>query len=146
MAITKKGKWRYGESQFDIHEEITRYSKANAYVAKHFTDVVCECGNTSFRLLVDNDEDAAVRLCCRCQKEHPIGDSQEYLEDAELEECACPCKEEEFEITCGVALYKNSEDAKWLYLGCRCIKCGLTAVYADWKSESGNYQNFLKTI
>lgn len=146
MALTKKGKWRYGENQIDIREEILRYSKANTYSAKHFANAVCKCDNTTFHLLVDGDEDVAVRVCCQCKKDCPVGDSQEYLEVANLEECACPCEAEEFEITCGVALYKNSEDVKWFYLGCRCIKCGLTAIYADWKTESGNYQDFLKTI
>jgi hypothetical protein len=39
---------------------------------------------------------------------------------AELEKCACPCGGEEFEITIGVSLFEDSEDVRWLYLGCRC--------------------------
>lgn len=146
MALIKKGKWRYGENQSDIQHEIKRYSKSNTYIAEHFLDAVCDCSNTIFHLSVGSNEDVAVRTCCRCRNAHPIGDSQEYLEDSNLEECACPCEAEEFEITCGIALYKNSEDVKWLYLGCRCVKCGLTAIYADWKSESGNYRDFLKVV
>ena len=46
--------------------------------------------------------------------EHPIGDSSEYLKDAELEECACPCGSEEFEITVGVSLYEDSNDVRWM--------------------------------
>jgi len=78
--------------------------------------------------------------------EHPIGDSSEYLKDAELEERACPCGSEEFEITVGVSLYEDSNDVRWLYVGCRCPKCGLTAVYGDWESEFNGYQSLLARV
>ena len=58
-----------------------------------------DVGRHTFRLSLDDDEEAAVRRCVACMAEHPIGDSSEYLKDAELEECACPCGSEEFEIT-----------------------------------------------
>lgn len=82
-----------------------------------------------------------------CESEaHPIGDSANYLDEAELEECACPCGMEAFEITAGVSLYTNSEDVRWLYLGCRCPACGLTAVYGDWKNEFDNYRKLLALV
>ena len=81
-----------------------------------------------------------------CMAEHPIGDSNEYLDEAELEECACPCGGKEFEITVGVSLYEESEDVRWLYLGCRCPKCGLTAVYGDWKNEFNGYRDLLARV
>ena len=49
--------------------------------------------------------------------------------------CACPCGGEGFEITAGVSLYEGSEDVEWLYLGCRCPRCGLVAVFGDWATE-----------
>jgi hypothetical protein len=63
-----------------------------------------------------------------------------------LGECACPCGQEEFEITVGVSLYEESEDVKWLYLGCRCPACGLVAVYGDWKSEYEGYRGLLARV
>lgn len=60
---------------------------------------------------------AAVRICVGCNAEHAIGDSEEYLEDAELGECACPCGGEEFEISAGVSRYDDSEDVRWILLG-----------------------------
>jgi hypothetical protein len=63
-----------------------------------------------------------------------------------LEECACPCGEEEFEITVGVHLYYGSEDVKWVYIGCRCVACGLTANYGDWKNEFNGYRDFLARV
>lgn len=146
MALVKRGKHRYGDTQGDIRTEIERYSIANAYVAHHFADAVCSCGGTLFQLELDDNEGAAVRNCATCKTQHPIGDSSEFLEEAELEECACPCGNEEFEITVGVSLYNDSEDVKWLYLGCRCPKCGLTAVYGDWKNEFIGYQELLARV
>jgi hypothetical protein len=115
-------------------------------VAQHFADSVCRCGTKAFRLLLDDSAGAAVRRCIACSSEHPIGDSDEYLADAKLEECACPCALEEFEITVGVALYEGSEDVKWLYIGCRCCSWGLVAVYGDWKNEYEGYREFLAKV
>jgi hypothetical protein len=146
MVLKKRGKYRYGDSQADIREEMLRYSKLNYYVAHHFADAICSCGSKVFGLWIDNDEGAAVRKCAACNSEHPIGDSGEYLEDAEIEECACPCGGEKFEITVGVSLYDDSEDVRWLYLGCRCPACGLTAIYGDWKNEFDGYQELLSRV
>jgi hypothetical protein len=146
MALQKRGKYRYGDSQPDIRQEIARYSKANEYVARHFADAACRCGSKSFRLLLDDAVGAAIRICAACSDEHPIGDSDEFLAEAELGECACPCGGEAFEITVGVSLYDDSEDVKWLYLGCRCPSCRLVAVYGDWKNEFEGYRDLLARV
>src|SRR5262245_5612974 len=101
MALRKKGKFRYGDSQADIRAELLRYSKGVGYRAEHFADAVCRCGGRLFLLELDDTQGAAVRFCVACDNEHPIGDSGEYLEEADLEECACPCGGEVFEITAG---------------------------------------------
>lgn len=146
MALRKKGKWRYGDSQADIPEEILRYSKQNAYLAHHFADAVCKCGGCLFTLRMDDDAGAAVRKCVNCLEEHPIGDSADYLDEADLQAYECVCLENVFEITVGVSLYADSEDVRWLYLGCRCPKCGLTGVYGDWKNEFNGYRDFLARV
>jgi hypothetical protein len=146
MALKKRGKYRYGDSQADIREELLRYSKSNGYLAHHFADAICKCGGKLFRLSLDDTEGAAVRMCNSCATEHPIGDSAEYLEEAELQECACPCGGEDFEVAVGLSLYEDSEDVRWLYLGCRCPRCGLTAVYGDWKNECNGYQELLARV
>lgn len=79
-------------------------------------------------VLARRHEGVAVRTCVGCHSEHPVGDSDACLEDAALEECACPCGRD-------VSLSEGSEDVRWLYAGCRCPSCGLTAVYGDWKNE-----------
>ncbi|SRR5579871_6118953 len=147
MALRKRGKWRYGDSQADIRDEILRYSKQVTYLAQHYADAVCgDCGGKLFKLLLDHTQCVAVRVCVACGDEHPIGDSDEFMKDAEFDECACPCGNEEFEITAGVSLYEGSEDVKWLYLACRCPKCGLTAVYGDWKNEFPGYRELLDNV
>jgi hypothetical protein len=146
MALKKRGKYRYGDSQADIRAEVLRYGKENGYSAHHFADSLCACGGKRFRLSLDDTEGAAVRTCVECDSKRPICDSDEYLEDAELEKCACPCGGEEFEITVGVSLYEGSEDVRWLYFGCRCPACGLTAVYGDWKNEFNGYRDLLARV
>lgn len=110
MALRTVGKYRHGNSQSDLREEITCYSEYIGSVAQQFADAVCRCGGKVFRLLLDDDEGVAIRQCPACSTEHPIGDSDEYLDGAELGECACPCDAEEFEITVGVSLYEDGED------------------------------------
>lgn len=146
MTLHKRGRHYYGDSQADIRDEVLRYSQLNAYVAHHFADAFCTCGSNTFRLALDDDEGAAIRVCSQCKDEHPIGDSEDYIEDASLEECSCPCGSDHSEITVGVSLYDDSEDVKWLYLGCRCPKCGLTAVYGDWKNEFIGYKDLLARV
>ncbi len=144
--LKRRGKYWYGERQADVREMLERYSRKAGYPADHFGDASCSCSGTLFRLELDDNEGAAVRICARCGSRHAIGDSAEYLQDAELQECACPCGHEAFEITAAVSLYEGSEDVRWLYLGCRCPECGLTAVYGDWKNEFIGYQALLAKV
>jgi hypothetical protein len=146
MGLRKRGKYRYGDCQADIRDELRRYSKGISYQAEHFAGARCRCGGTVFRLALDDDAGAAVRTCDGCGKAHALGDSAEYLDEADLQECACPCGGEVFEITAGVALYEDSEDVKWFYVGCRCPSCGLTACYGDWKNEYNGYRELLKRV
>jgi hypothetical protein len=143
MALRKRGKWWYGDSQADIRDEILRYSKCVEYLAHHYADAVCKCGGRLFVLSMDDTAGTAVRGCVACRQEHPIGDSAQYLDEAELQRHECVCGEEVFEITVGVSLYDDSEDVRWLHVGCRCPACGLTGVYGDWKNEYIGYRGLL---
>ena len=146
MALQRRGTHSYGDGQLDIREELVRYSKINTYLAHHFADATCVCGSKLFYLRLDDGDGVAARKCVNCASEHLIGDSADYLEDAEMEVCACPCGREEFEITAAVSLYPDSQDVRWLYIGCRCSNCGLTAVYGDWKNEFVGYQDLLARV
>jgi hypothetical protein len=76
-----------------------------------------------------------VRVCGTCGDDHAIGDSDEFLDEAELEEKECLCESPLFELTIGVALYADSNDVRWLYVGARCPACGVLGCYGDWKNE-----------
>ena len=145
MALVKRGKHWFGDSASDIRGELIRYSARN-YLADHFADSACECGRREFRLLLDDTEGAAVRVCNSCGGKHPIGDSADYLKDASLEECECPCGGGVFEISAGAALYQERDDVRWFYLGCRCLACGLVACYGDWKIGGGDYHELLSRV
>jgi hypothetical protein len=146
MALKRRGKCSYGDAQADIRAELIRYSELNGYPASHFADAACKCGGRTFRLFIDEGVGVAVRECSGCNERHPLGDGDEYLAEASLEECECPCGSSAFEITAGVALYADSEDIRWFYVGCRCPSCGLTACYGDWKNEFTGYQTFLDRV
>jgi len=144
--LTKRGQYWYGDNQSDVHSEIQRYSKLNGYPAQHFSDAMCPCGSRAFRLCLDESAGAAVRQCADCGAQHPIGDSGDYLDDAALEACGCPCGNDDLEISVGVSLHKGSDDVRWLYLACRCPQCRLIAVYGDWKNEFPGYASLLQKV
>jgi hypothetical protein len=146
MALRTNGDYSYGDAQEDLWTELRDYSIANKYPAVHFADARCICGGTQFKLFLDEAAGVAVRVCPHCRDEHVIGDGADYLPDADLEECECPCGRAVFEVTIGVSLYARSEDVRWLYVGCRCISCGLTACYGDWKNEFIGYQALLAKV
>jgi Zn ribbon nucleic-acid-binding protein len=145
MALVKRGKYWYGDEQADIRAELLRYSR-DGYPAEHFADAICACGTRIFRLQLDEEAGVAVRTCAACGHDHSIGDSADFLDEAELEQPECLCGGSEFEITVGVALYDDGEAVKWLYLGCRCPSCGCTGCYGDWKNEYEDYREFLTRV
>jgi hypothetical protein len=143
MALKKKGKYWYGDTPDDIKAELVRYSTSNVYRATKFAQPTCACGNSVFRLESDEEEGAGRRTCCSCQEVHLIGDSAEYEADAEFEGHQCVCDGDQFELMVGVALYEGSNEVRWCYIGCRCSKCQLVGVFADWKCEAGDADAFL---
>jgi len=146
MTVTQKGNYWYGSCDSDICAEVTRFSRKNAYEAQRFQQSVCGCGSVVFRLLSDDAEGVAKRLCVECAAEAFIGDGVEYADDAVLEEHGCVCQDDRFAINCGVALYEGSNDVRWLYIGCRCRTCGLIGVFAHWKCEGGDADVYLSRV
>ena len=93
------------------------------------------CGKAVFALIHAGDAGGAMRICVACKREHLIGDSGEYWDDAEAAECACPCGNETFEVAAGFAFYADSKDVRWIYIGLRCTRCEQSGVYVDWKID-----------
>lgn len=135
MALQKRGAHWYGESQVDIRTELARYAELAGYPAGRFADARCLCDGRLFALELDEAAGVAVRSCASCGVRHVMADGSEYLAEAALEGCACPCGAETFELTLGAALYAGSADVRWLYVGARCPACELTGCYGDWKCE-----------
>lgn len=63
-----------------------------------------------------------------------LADSAEYADEAELDDCACPCGGEVFNVGLGFALFDDG-DVRWISIGLRCIQDGTLGVYADWKID-----------
>lgn len=116
VPTTKRGKHRYADAQIDLRQELERFSRLNAYVTTQYADARCSCDSTRFSLAIDEEAGVAIRTCTRCGTAHPIGDSAEYL------------------------------DVRWIYVACRCTACSLAGVYGDWKSESQDYETFLRRV
>jgi hypothetical protein len=134
------------ESQ--LKSQIVDYSVKNAYHAEHFAIAQCAgCGCRIFTLLMNEEEGVAARICTACSEEHGIGDSDDYIDEVdEVSPIECTCGADRFEIMAGVALYADSEDVRWFYLGCECVECGLSGVYGDWKNEFIGYQALLDRV
>ena len=143
MALTKKGKHWYGTTPEDTQAEIRRYSRLNGYEATRFAASVCACGHRTFKFDTDEDAGVAKRTCAACGSEHLMGDGADYADEATLEGNECLCDGVAFVLVSGVGLYDDSNDVRWVYIGCRCPGCGLTGVYADWKCEAGDADAFL---
>ena len=96
MVLKKKGKFWYGKTLEDIQTEVRRYSALNGYEAVKFSASTCICGNTTFRLETDEDVGVAKRTCASCGSSHLMGDSADYVADANLEGHECVCDGTEF--------------------------------------------------
>lgn len=69
-------------------------------------------------------------------------DSSEYADDAELEECACPCGGESFNLAVGYQL-RDSGDVRWVYVAARCVSDGVLGCYTDWKVDYSPSEHLL---
>jgi len=146
MTLRKKRQYWYGDHYEDLQAEIRRFSQERGYPAAHFAVAQCACGADTFHLYSDDEAGAAVRVCSGCERQHAIGDSEDYLREAELQKSVCVCDTETLQIAVGVSLYEGSSDVRWLYVGCRCPSCGIVGVYADWKNEYIGFEDLLRRV
>jgi hypothetical protein len=146
MVIHQREGYSYGQTQADLHEYLMQFSVANGYAIEHFADAICKCGNKLFQLHVDDMEGVASRICTACGTEHYIGDSAEYLVEANFEQCQCLCGNVKLAVSVGVALYRESKDVKWVYIGGYCPECDLVACYGHWKNEYLDYIEYLARV
>lgn len=131
-----------------LKSQIVEYSIKNAYVAEHFATARCgECGCETFSMIMNENEGVAARICKSCDSEHGIGNSDDFIDGVdEVYPIECSCGASHFKVMAGVALYDGSDDVRWFYLGCKCVVCGLSGVYGDWKNEFIGYRNLLNQV
>ena len=148
MTVTKRGGAWFGTERGDI-EQYLRAFAAGGYAVQHVVHSTCRsCGRTAgFKVLVDDDEGAAVRRCAACDTDHVMLDSADYLDEAELVQAACPCRHEQFDVAVGFSMREGDEadEVRWVYVGLRCQNDGLLGVYADWKIDYSPSEHLLRS-
>lgn len=134
MTIDKSGQWWRGTEAADIEEYLGAFSASNYPVARIVHARCAKCDGSVFSIRIDDDEGCAQRTCVNCGDHHLMLDSNESIEDANLDDAACPCGNESFEAAVGFA-HTGSGDIKWVYLGLRCTADDVLGVYTDWKID-----------
>ena len=133
-VIDKSGAWWKGENFDDLTEFVIEFTSQN-YRANEIRQSVCKgCGGERFGLWADDDEGCAERVCRDCGAREFVADSEEYWEDANAGDAACPCGAQDFQIAVGFSLNESGE-INWISVGCRCFACGVLGVYVDWKVD-----------
>lgn len=85
-----------------LRSQIIDYSIKNGYKAEHFAVARC-CEGHGFRLVMNEEEGVAARICTACGTEHGIGDSDDYIDEVEVVyPVTCSCGHNQFEIMAGV--------------------------------------------
>jgi len=149
MAKKKAPPPVYGTSPAEVRAFLTSWA-AGGYVPDRFGDVVCGCGERALHILLDDDAGVVIRACPVCEEEHPLGDSEEFIDDdTEPGECTCPCGTSIFNAVIGLALYKDDADPpaiRWVSVGLRCTSCSQIACYGDWKNEHPDVDDYLHRL
>lgn len=131
MIDTTKKYWT-GDSAEDINEYLRQYSEDDNIDVK---PVVCRlCGNDSFELRVDRNENAIQVKCSECGTKKILLDCADVWKDAKPRLKKCPvCKNcRLYNVRVGFTRRDNGS-VKWVYIGNRCTNCGTLGSYLDWK-------------
>lgn len=144
-VIDKSGQWWKGQDFDDLVEYLHEYTSRN-YAAGHIVQSLCgSCGSATFGLVVDDEEGCAKRQCSGCGVAAYIGDSDEFWDDADPGEAACPCGGGRFEVGVAFSL-RDDGSVCWITVGARCIACGIMGVYADWKIDYDPTDHLLTAV
>jgi hypothetical protein len=146
VAIDRSGQWWTGDSPSDLDEYVSAFS-AERYRATAVVHATCaSCGGMEFTVMLDDEEGCVVRTCAACGQVQELLDSEEYLEDATLEDAECPCGGSVFNTAVGFAFYADSNDVRWVYLALRCVRDGVLGCYADWKIDYSPSEHLLRAV
>lgn len=147
-AIRRRKGYRYGDGIAELRAEVARYAAANSHPIGADHAVACKCASKrGHRLTVDDDEGAAMLTCCGCDARGFVADSEQYLSPGAMHPDLfreCICRARAFEVLVGAALYEESRDVRWWYVGARCLRCGCLGVYGDWKDDGAPWEDALR--
>lgn len=133
MSIQKSGRWWVGRESQDIQQFLEAYAP-RGFEVREFRLARCICGGERFKLLADDEEGFAERVCVACGRHHLVCDSDEYQTEAKPQAFKCvECGLEEANIGVGFSLYEGDGEIRWLYVGVRCPRCGVLGCFAGWK-------------
>jgi hypothetical protein len=133
MPIDTSGKWWKGSAPEDVGEYLQALS-SSSYPASEFRLCRCQCGGVTFRLEVEQDEGVAKRACANCGAEHLICDSADnYEEGMKLRKFKCVCKTALANVGVSFSLHEGGQSIRWLWVGHRCVQCGVLGSIVEWK-------------
>ncbi len=138
MALQERGEYWYGDSAADIRALMARHAEIGDPI-EVVRDAVCECGGTVFSVLIDDEYQEVAWFCRACHTQYlfhtrPVAGPYDGDPESDVEGFRCPCTDRGgsyFEVAVGVSLYRGSDDVDFVYLGCRCVACGLTGYMTE---------------
>lgn len=145
MTVDRSGRWWVGTEAGDLDEYLADFS-ASGYPVGRVVHARCACGGSQFHVRVDDEEGCAERTCVACGTAVLMLDSGDTVEDADLEEAACPCGNESFDVAVGFALGDGGQDLRWVYVGLRCVRDGVLGCYTDWKIDYSPSLHLLDSV
>ena len=134
MSIDTSGKWWKGTEPEDLEEYLSCLSE-EAYKTSEFRLARCTCESLEFELHYNVNEEVARRKCGKCSEIHYICGSAEYwVPGLRMKKFKCiECRSTLANTGVGFSLYADQPGIRWLYVGERCISCGVLGSVIDWK-------------
>ena len=144
MIDRSKEEYWTGSSADDIHEYLCEYSEQEDIEVK---SVECQiCKSDVFTLKVDQDEGAIEVTCINCKTKKLLLDSSEIWKECTPKTGKCPiCKGKSYNVGVGF-LRRSTGDVKHVFIGNRCVGCGVLGSYVDQSINYGPTDEMEKNI
>jgi len=134
-ASGKTGEYLRGDRAGDIVWYLKEYTDGD--VDDTVLTECKSCGRDAFSINVDDVEGAIEVECSSCNARRRLLDGEERWGDCEPVKVECPeCGSTAFNVGVGFA-HRQDGDVKWVYIGARCLHCGLLGCPADWEINDG---------
>lgn len=141
MTIERRPQWWLGSEESDIGlylEELTNGT------SERYTQSICSCSSTEFQVYFDREQGFVSRICTECLTEHLVCDSSDSQPDSSPHKFSCvQCGKTAANLGVGFALrprklteiFGQNRDVRWIWVGLRCVGCGVLGCIADWKID-----------